>query len=244
MPALSEPAALTALLLRIPSRTPAAPTETTGSLFVAKGEASAESFRPAFRRLPQALQPLPKTLRRRCEMTARTRLWLRLEIERHARLKAAAASLGVTAQSVLAEVAARALRGPAPAAASTRLVSGPTPAGERPRRIKLSIGVTAEQRRRTKAAAKALGQTCQALLSAALDIELAKIEAARAFAEGAASGRSAAPSSLPDPENAAPPPRLEYPRPASEPSSLLAALDAFAPADGETPPAKLEASAA
>ena len=227
MPALSEPAALSALLLRIPRRASAAPAETSGSIFAAKGEASADGFRPAYRRLPQALQPLPQTARQRCEMTARTRLWLRLDIERHARLKAAAASLGVAAQAILVEVAARALRGPAPATASTRLVPTRAAAGERPRRIKLSIGVTLEQRQRMKAAAKALGQTCQALLSAALDIELAKIEAAKAFGEGAAAGLAAAPA-LPDEAKAAPPPRLQFPRPSSEPPSLLAALDASA----------------
>jgi predicted DNA-binding protein len=228
MPAPSEPAALSALLLRLPSRTPPAPTETAGSLFVAKGEASAEGFRPAHRRLPQAFHPLPETAHRRCEMTARTRLWLRLEVERHARLKAAAASLGVTAQAILAEVAARALRGPAPATASTQLASGPATASERPRRVKLSIGVTLEQRQRMKAAAKALGQTCQALLSAALDIELAKIEAVKAFAEGASAGTAAASPALPGQGEAAPPSRLQFPRPSSEPPSLLAALDASA----------------
>ena len=173
MSALCEPAALSALLLRIP--TPRASTNSTNSIFAAKGEASTDGFRPASYRLPERVAPEPQRVLPPPEPPALTRLWLRLDLGRHARLKGAAATRGATVRAILAQVAARALLGPAPATASAR--ADATRTVNRPRRIKLSITATVVERARLKSAAKALGTSCQALLVAALDIEFARISA-------------------------------------------------------------------
>ncbi|HTS90380.1 MAG TPA: hypothetical protein VMG55_00135 [Stellaceae bacterium] len=170
MSALCEPAALSALLLRIP--TPRAPILSTGSIFAAKGEASTEGFRPDYYRLPERVEPAPLRVLPAYVPPAQTRLWLRLDKGRHARLKAAARARSATARAILAQVATRALLGPAPATASAQTNS---PRSRKPLiRVKLSIIATVDERTRLKSAAKALGTSCQALLTAALDIEFAK----------------------------------------------------------------------
>ncbi|MGE5200543.1 MAG: hypothetical protein ACM3O6_00630 [Acidobacteriota bacterium] len=197
-------------------------------LLCCKGEASPEGFRPAHRGLRAALAHAAPRVAEAPRKTPSARVWLRVDAERHALLKAAAMRLGVSTQTILATAAVRALRKPGPAPAAPRRVFAAR-AVEPPRRVKLAIRVTQEDRAPVKAAAAAVGATCQAWLLAALDAELAPATKGATAPSGpiAAGGADIVP--LRRPERATDPSRAELERvqvPAAPPT-FFAALDAF-----------------
>jgi hypothetical protein len=197
----------------------------TAVLLCRKGEASPEGFRPAHRGLRAALaHPAPRAAEAR-EKTPAARVWLRVDAERHALLKATAARLGVSPQAILARAVARALRKPGLTARLPRRVFAGS-AVEPPRRIKLVIRVTQEDRAELKIAAAALGGTCQGLLLSALDAALADAttDPAALRGPGAAVGAEIVP--LRRPAQLTSLSRAVLARPGASPT-FFAALDAF-----------------
>lgn len=197
-------------------------------LLCRKGEASPEGFRPAHRGLRAALAHVAPRIAEAREKAPPARVWLRVDAERHALLKAAAAGLGVSPQSILREAVARALRKPGLTAASTRRVCAGS-AVEPPRRVKLAIRVTQEDRAQVKAAAGAAGRTCQDLLLAALDAELAQAKAGPSGPPSPidAGGAEIIPLHRPEQMTALSRPELERPQPPLAHPAFFAALDAF-----------------